>query len=101
MQTTHKERYDNRVTASPILGIGFYRPIKKLKQIKIPTLLVGGSRDSVAPFDEAIIRKVKNPNISVHVLDANHFEPYFEPILSSNLSFQLEFLKRLIHSDDA
>ena len=94
------EYYDNRVTASSILGIGFYRPIKKLKNIKIPTLIIGGSRDSVAPFNEESIRKVKNPYISVHVLKANHFEPYFEPILSDNLAYQLKFLQSLLNADD-
>lgn len=89
-------RYDNRVTASSILTIGLYRPFKRLKDIRVPTLIVGGSRDSVAPFDEDKIRKVNNPYLTMHTLDANHFEPYFEPALSPNLACQLSFLKSLI-----
>lgn len=90
------DSYDNRVTAKSILNIGLYRPLKRLKDIRIPTLLVGASRDSVAPFVTDTINKINNPHIQTELLDANHFEPYFEPALSQNLSYQLNFLKSLI-----
>ena len=31
----------------------------------------------------------------IEVLDANHFDPYFEPSLTLNLGYQLDSLKRL------
>ena len=88
--------YDNRVTARSVLTIGMYRPIRHLKTIKIPTLLIGATRDSVAPFDPEKIKKINNPHIEYQLLDANHFEPYFEPIFQQNIQYQLEFLKKLI-----
>lgn len=88
--------YDNRVTARSVLNIGLYRPFKKLKQIKIPTLIVGATRDSVAPFDSAKIDRMRNPYLRYEVLDADHFEPYFEPALSVNLGYQLAFLRQFI-----
>jgi pimeloyl-ACP methyl ester carboxylesterase len=90
------DRYDNRVTARSILNIGLYRPFKKLKHIKVQTLLLGGSRDSVAPFSAQKIERWNNPYLQYKTLDADHFEPYFEPCLRENLAYQLEFLKALV-----
>lgn len=90
------DRYDNRVTARSILNIGLYRPFKKLKHIKVQTLLLGGSRDSVAPFSAQKIERWNNPYLQYKTLDADHFEPYFEPCLSVNLGYQLAFLRQLL-----
>lgn len=90
------DRYDNRVTAGSILNIGLYRPFKKLKNIRVQTLLIGGTRDSVAPFTAHKIDRWQNPYLQYKTLDADHFEPYFEPCLSQNLAYQLDFLKQLI-----
>jgi len=88
--------YDNRVAARSLLTMGLYRPFKALKEVSIPMLIVGATRDSVAPFVEGRIRALKNPHINIETLDANHFDPYFEPALSRNLGFQLDFLKSLL-----
>lgn len=87
--------YDNRVAARSLLTMVLYRPFKSLKDVKIPLLIVGATRDTVAPFVEERIRALGNPKIQMKTLDANHFEPYFEPALSINLGYQLAFLKRL------
>src|SRR5690606_1844853 len=88
-------QYDNRVAARSLLTMGLYRPFKALKAVSIPMLIVGATRDSVAPFVEGRIRALKNPNIKIETLDANHFDPYFEPALSRNLGYQLAFLEGL------
>lgn len=93
---SNSDRYDNRVTARSILNIGFYRPFKKLQRIKVPTLILGGTRDSVAPFSAAKIDRWNNAYLQYKTLDADHFEPYFEPCLSVNLAYQLAFLKELM-----
>ncbi|HKY90772.1 MAG TPA: alpha/beta hydrolase [Nevskiaceae bacterium] len=87
--------YDNRVAARSLLTMGLYRPFKSLKDVTIPLLIVGATRDTVAPFVEKRIRELNNPQIRIEILDANHFDPYFEPALSRNLGCQLEFLKGL------
>lgn len=92
---TDAGHYDNRVAARSLLTMGLYRPFKSLKDVKIPLLIVGATRDTVAPFVEERIRALGNPKIQMKTLDANHFEPYFEPALSLNLGYQLAFLKRL------
>lgn len=87
--------YDNRVAARSLLTTGLYRPLKSLKDVSIPILIVGATRDTVAPFVEGRIRALANPQIRIETLDANHFDPYFEPALSTNLGHQLAFLRGL------
>lgn len=87
--------YDNRVTARSLLTMGPYRPGKCLKDIRVPTLIVGGTKDSVAPFDEDAIRRVNNPCIQIQTINANHFEPYFEPAFTQSIDCQLTFLRAL------
>jgi len=88
-------QYDNRIAARSLMTMGPYRPFKRLKDIRIPTLLLGATEDSVAPFVATAIRKVNNPHITVETVKANHFEPYFEPVFSNVIRKQLEFLKNL------
>lgn len=88
-------RYDNRVAARSLMTMGPYRPFRRLKDIKVPTLLLGATEDTVAPFVESAIRNVRNPNITVVTVSANHFEPYFEPVFSEVIGKELEFLKSL------
>lgn len=87
--------YDNRVAARSLLTMGAYRPFKSLKQVEVPILVVGATRDTVAPFVEKKIQALNNPNIQIEKLDANHFDPYFDPALSTNLGHQVAFLKGL------
>lgn len=95
------QNYDNRVTARSVLTMGLYRPFKRLKDIRVPTLLVGAHGDTVAPFVESKIHQQGNPLISIRHLSANHFEPYFEPALTPNLDYQLTFLKSLLATKTA
>lgn len=88
-------QYDNRVAARSLMTMGPYRPLTRLRDIKIPTLLIGATRDTVAPFVESSIRKTNNPHLSLETVDANHFEPYFEPVFSTLISKELAFLKSL------
>jgi len=88
--------YDNRVTARSLLRMGPYRPFRRLKDVHIPLLIVGATNDTVAPFVEDRVRQLAGPNVTIETLDANHFEPYFEPTLSQNLGYQTAFLHRLL-----
>jgi alpha-beta hydrolase superfamily lysophospholipase len=94
-ETSIGRRYDNRVAARSMMTMGPYRPFKRLKNIRIPTLLLGASQDSVAPFVERAIREVNNTNLTIASIDANHFEPYFEPAFSGVIRQQLLFLEGL------
>ena len=94
-EVQHNKSLDNRVAARSLLTMGFYRPLKKLARVKVPMLLIGATRDSVAPFTPKDIESLNNSNLQIRTLDANHFEPYAEPALSQNLAYQLAFLETL------
>ena len=95
-ETSIGRKYDNRVAARSLMTMGPYRPFKRLQDIKIPTLLLGATEDTVAPFVEPAIRKLNNSCLTVATIKANHFEPYFEPFFSDVISRQLSFLKEVV-----
>lgn len=88
-------KYVNKVTARSLLTMAFYRPWTRLKAVQTPMLIMGATRDTVAPFVEAKIRKVGNPNLQIVKMDADHFDPYFEPYFSENIKQQLSFLEKV------
>ncbi len=85
--------YSNKVTASSILSLAFYQPRRRLRNVRIPTLLIGALRDSVTPFSERMIQRAHNVLLETRLIDANHFEPYVKPVFSVSIAYQLEFLK--------
>ena len=88
--------WDNRVSARSLLTMGLYRPITRLHKLRVPTLLLGADRDSVAPFVEAAIRRVAPACVRTQVLKGNHFEPYAPPLFTAVISAQLAFLHELL-----
>ena len=91
------QRYHNVITASSTLSMGLYRPFKRLGNIRVPTLLIGGLRDTVAPFVEKKVRAVNNDCLRIATLDVNHFEPYWDAPFEKNIELQLRFLNDLAH----
>lgn len=87
-------RYDNRVAARSILSMPFYRPWRRLGQVKVPMLMIGATKDTVAPFVSDKVRRVGNPLVQVVEIEANHFDPYFDPLFPQMLQRQLAFLRR-------
>ena len=85
----------NYIAARSALTILGYRPIDSLARIATRTLVIGGARDTIAPFDEPAVRAAGNPRVEIETLDASHFEPYLEPHLSRNLALQVAFLASL------
>ncbi len=88
--------HDNRVAARSLATMAFYRPFKYLKSIQIPTLVIGATRDTVAPFDEDKVKQMSSEAIEICTIDANHFDPYIEPWFEGNIKLQLDFATRII-----
>jgi alpha-beta hydrolase superfamily lysophospholipase len=82
----------NLIAARSLLTMGNYRPIKHLHNIFTKTLLIGGKGDTVAPFNKSAVTNFQNENISVVEIEADHFQPYFPPMLNHNLDLQSAFL---------
>lgn len=89
-------KYDNRVAARSVLPLPLYRPWLRLKDVKIPMLMIGATGDTVAPFVSDKVYRVGNPNVQVIEVEANHFDPYFDPLFPEMLAHQLEFLRRAV-----
>ena len=87
-------KYDNRVAARSVLTMPLYRPWLRLKDVQIPMLMIGATGDTVAPFVSDKVKRVGNPNVQVIEVDANHFDPYFDPLFPQMLAHQLAFLRR-------
>jgi pimeloyl-ACP methyl ester carboxylesterase len=90
------KKYDNRVTARSLLTMPFYRPWRRLKRVDVPMLIVGATRDTVAPFVSEKVFNVRNRNLQVIEVNANHFDPYFDPVFSGMIEHQLTFLERVM-----
>tara|TARA_R110001583_G_scaffold189121_2_gene351816 strand:- start:344 stop:1237 length:894 start_codon:yes stop_codon:yes gene_type:complete len=88
--------HDNRVAARSLATMAFYRPFKYLQSIRIPTLVIGATRDTVAPFDEDKVTRMSSEAIEIRTIDANHFDPYLEPWFAGNIKLQLDFATRII-----
>ena len=86
------QAYDNRVAASSMLWMGFYQPFRALPRISIPALVIGATRDSVAPFDEKKVRSHASATTQVEVINADHFDPYLPPCFDENIALQCRFL---------
>lgn len=95
-KTNLKQPHDNRVAARSLATMAFYRPFKYLRSIQIPTLVVGANRDTVAPFNEAKVRRMSSETIEIETLNADHFDPYLEPWFDGNIKLQLAFATRII-----
>ena len=88
-------KHDNRVAARSLATMGFYRPIKHLKSIRIPTLVIGALRDTVAPFDEQKTKRHCSEKVEIKTIDADHFDPYLQSF-DQNLALQLDFLSKVV-----
>lgn len=87
--------YDNRVAARSVLTMPLYRPWRRLKDVQVPMLMIGAKGDTVAPFVSDKVRRVGNPQIEVAEIEADHFDPYFDPLFQQVLGHQLRFLQRV------
>lgn len=96
IKALNDNKYDNRVTARSLLTVAFYRPWTRLKKVDLPMLIVGATRDTVAPFVSDKVRGVRNPNLQVIEMDADHFDPYFDPFFPQMIGHQLAFLKSVV-----
>lgn len=94
LATYPDHKYDNRVAARSVLPLPLYRPWQRLKDVKIPMLMIGATGDTVAPFVSDKVRRVGNPHVQVIEVHANHFDPYFDPLFPEMLAHQLKFLRR-------
>jgi pimeloyl-ACP methyl ester carboxylesterase len=84
--------FDNRCAARIALTFPFYRPIRHVSKITVPTLLVGATQDSLIPIEAARKAVGLIPNGQLVELDCSHFAPYSGDWFNKSVAAQLTFL---------
>ena len=88
---------DQRVAARFALGVGFYSPGRKLRDVEVPVLVQVGRKDETTPPAAAIKAGGRARNGVVKTYDVGHFEPYtgddFEIFVADQLKFLEQSLK--------
>lgn len=88
---------DQRVAARFALGVGFYSPGRKLRDLEVPVLVQVGRKDETTPPAAAIKAGGRARNGVVKTYDVGHFEPYtgddFEIFVADQLKFLEQSLK--------
>lgn len=84
--------WENKITARSLLLLPLYRAIKVADQVRAPTLLMGGLRDSLVAIED--IRKLARrlPGADLREYDCDHFQPYYPPLFETFATEQADFL---------
>lgn len=85
--------FDNRCAARVALTFPFYRPIREVSSIQVPTLLVGAVRDSLIPIESVRRAASRIPKGRLVELDCPHFAPYTGAWFERSVEAQLAFLR--------
>ncbi|BBO74293.1 alpha/beta hydrolase [Desulfosarcina widdelii] len=88
--------FDRRVSARFALFIGLYSPIRALPELRIPVLVQVGTQDMTTPAKPAVDVCPKCPNVHLKQYETGHFQPYVEPMFTTIVADQLEFLKETL-----
>ena len=85
------DEWDNRLPARSLLSLLRYRPVGSLGDVTCPTLLVGGTRDEIAPADDAASAADGLSNATFVRLPTDHFGVYhgetFEQVVGHATAF--------------
>lgn len=88
-----EDDYPRTVAARIALKIGLYSPRRWVEGIECPVLVQIAAHDAITPRTVAERAATKIHRSTVRVYDGGHFDPYVEPLFSSVVADQLEFLK--------
>ena len=90
--------FDNRCAARIALTFPFYRPIREVSKITVPTLLVGATEDVLIPIEA--VRKAANliPSGRLVELECSHFAPYTGDWFNRSVAAQVTFLDEALLS---
>ena len=85
--------WENKVLARVALKIPRYNPIRKARGVRVPTLVIAGSKDIVsAQVAQKAAERMPNARFTLHASD--HFQPYYGDYLDENVRTQLAFLRK-------
>lgn len=88
--------WENSVPARVLLTIPLYRPVKHVKEIACPVLMIGTAADSLIPVKAVRRTAAKITDCTYVEFDCGHFEPYQGKRFEENIALQVEFLKKTL-----
>jgi len=94
------DEYPDTGAARIALHIGFYSPGRVAHKITCPALVQIADHDTITPRKVALDAR-KIPQATVRTYDCGHFDPYVEPLFSTVIADQLEFLQPQSRSSKA
>ena len=86
--------WENKVLARVLLKIPHYNPIRLARKVRVPTLVIAGSRDTIVSADTARLAASRMPNAEFSLHASDHFQPYYGQYLERNVQEQLAFLHK-------
>jgi fermentation-respiration switch protein FrsA (DUF1100 family) len=89
-------KWPNLCPARILLLAPLYRPIRYAHLVRCPVLMTVADRDNLVSPQTAVLAASKMPNATVFHVDADHFEPYKEPIFSKVADRQAEFFRETL-----
>lgn len=85
------------VAARIVLRIGLYSPIRHAAGVRCPALIQVASRDAVTPGAAARKAAARKPSAAtVKTYPGGHFDVYVDPLFSSVVADQVEFLRSVV-----
>jgi NAD(P)-dependent dehydrogenase (short-subunit alcohol dehydrogenase family) len=90
--------FDQRVAARFVFDAMRYSPGKYLRHLTMPTLLQVANNDLTTPASAALRSARGARTVTLKKYDADHFDPYVEPLFSTFIAEQLDFLKQNVDS---
>jgi pimeloyl-ACP methyl ester carboxylesterase len=94
MMTHTNVSWENKVLARVLLKIPYYSPLRSASRVRVPTLVIAGSNDTIvsATVARKAAASIQGAEFTLH--DSDHFQPYYGRYLDENVSRQLKFLRK-------
>ena len=74
-----------------LLTLPLYRATRVADQVMAPTLLMGGTRDSLVSIEDIRKMAIKMRDVTLKEYDCDHFEPYYPPMFDTFAQEQADF----------
>lgn len=88
--------WKNETPARCVYGFSMYRPIKKVKKIKCPALILAADNDNLVPVKTAYMAARLNNKIKLVCMPVGHFDVYTGDWFNKTIKIEKEFLKEIL-----
>ena len=86
--------WENKVLARVVFKIGGYSPLRQASRVRVPALVIAGTRDGITPWKSAREAARRMPHAEFRRFDCDHFDPYLGEYFEANVRAHVDFLHR-------